>query len=140
MRDRSARDQFLVLNFYVRSKAIGLYTFKSSYAVCIKHRNRKHTGDVYPEQREEREERGARKKGEGGGKERRKRHVKAGEYERGTATVENPFAGSAAIVRNSTVSRLFHSVRARASVKREPFIHSMYAVSAALFLSRPYFN
>lgn len=138
MRDRSTRDQFLVLNFYVWSKAIGLYTFKSSYAVYKTQESKAHWRRVSGK-RGKRGERGEEKRG-GGGKERRKRHVKAGEYERGTATVENPFAGSAAIVRNSTVSRLFHSVRARASVKREPFIHSMYAVSAALFLSRPYFN
>lgn len=82
MRDRSTRDQFLVLNFYVRSKAIGLYTFKSSYAVYKTQESKAYWRRVSGTKRGRRGERGEGKRGEGG-KERRKRHVKAGEYERG---------------------------------------------------------
>jgi len=109
--------------------------FKSPYAICKTQGSKAHCRRVFRIKRKKMKEESKK------GKERnREKHVRTGEYEWHTVTVENSFVGSVAIVRNSAVSRLFRNVRARASVKREPFIHSIYAVSVALFLSRPYFN
>lgn len=63
MRDRSTRDQFLVLNFYVWSKAIGLYTFKSSYAVYKTQESKAYRRRVSGTKRGKRGERGEEKGG-----------------------------------------------------------------------------